>query len=1712
MRRFLPAKLAALVSRSPRRPFRRPLAVESLEARDVPAAYSWVPTDPGAYNWNDPANWTGGTAGAFPNGVDDTATLTGAPAGNQLINLNTGITLGGLTIGSTGATGYTIAANGAAGKLTFDTAAGTSSLTATGTGQADAILAPVVLADPTLTLSSTGAAPLFLAGGITGSGTLNTAGAVALLAGTTVGPGVTLAGTGTVSAVPVQYATSFADGALYAFNADTGATLATLVAPYSAGSIDAPSGLTTGPDGNLYISAQGQPSQPGVPSDNAIVRYNLDTFSLSTFITSAQLQAIADPGATNQAYFAPAGIRFGPDGNLYVSQNRGFGSIFLGPVGSVVRFGITPGGGGLTYSGTHTEVASAQSLPNGITFGPAGDETTLYVGTANGVVKVTTATTTPGVPDLFIPGGSAGLEFAAALAFGPDGKLYVADLGAFTGAGKVLRFDANGTGGTQVVAAGSGANPGDLFGQFPSEIQFDAQGRILVGNLGQNGSGSTANNKNLLGTVYRYSIAGAFDTTLVNPAQFPLTSTQTPPAGSPPFSGAMPSQLARTAAGTLTATDVSPAGAVITGTLTVPDLTFAASGSLTIDLNGAAPGTGYDQLVSTGTVNLNGATLVTNIGFSIPVGTALTIVSAADTVGEFSGMPEGFSFNRAGQTFQITYQGGAGGDVVLTRLAATAPTITTAATGTTFYSGKVDNAFQFTATGAPTPTYTVTAGTPPGNVTLSSTGLLSGDPTSGTATFTVTATNPSGADSKVFTVTVVAGVAPLITSLDHAEVNGTTGTGGTPFVVTATGTPTPTLSLTTALPTGVHFDAGTGNLTVDPGTAFGVYTLGFKADNGVGTAATQTFTLTVGVPPTAFGSAATTTFYSGTSNAFTVSANGSPTPTYTVFAGAFPGTVALSPSGALTGDPGTPGDYPVTIRATNALGSLDQSFNLHVVAGTAPSFTSPDHAGFVVGSPHTFTVTADGGPPPTLSVDSASFTPTFDPATGILQVPAASGVYTITFRATNSLGSVTQLVTLTVGTPPALTTPDTSTTFFSGKNNTFQFTATGTPTPTFAVTSGTPPGSVTLSSTGLLSGDPSSGTATFTITVHNGVDPDVTRVFTVTVVAGVAPSFTSLDHALLDGGAGDGFDVTATGTPAPALSTTTVPLPTGVHFNAATGHLTVDPGTPTGQHTITFQADNGVGAPVTQTFTLTVGTAPAFTSGSSTSFTATVTGTFTVTATGSPAPTLAHTAGTLPAGVTFDPATGILTGTTTATGSFPVTFTATNGLGSVNQTFTLTVAAPTVTITPAALPDGEPGQPYFEQLDATGGAAPHTFAVTAGTLPPGVTLSAAGALSGKPTAGGTFTFTVTATDASVGGAGPFTGSQSFTLKVASPPAQTTFPRMVASGTPDGSAKVYDPDPAGKYPTTPTTTIDPFGKITAAVRTTVADVDGDGIPDTIMVTGPGVPVRFAVVSGKDNTTLLIPPTDPFGGTFTGGGFVSAADFNGDGRAEVVVTPDQGGGPNVVLYSLNADGTVAAPKAFFALSNPAFRGGARTTVGDVDGDGIPDLVVGAGFLGGPNAEIHNGRAVAAGDYATLIGGQFFAFDGADAQTLRNGVFLAAGDVNDDGFADLIFGGGPGGGPRVLVLDGKTFVTKGVLAAQSTPLANFFYGDPTNRGGVRVSSKALPNAAEDAVVVGSGEGTSSAVRIYPGPEIRTGGEPGGFQDLDPFGQVLPGGVFVG
>ncbi|QER96454.1 autotransporter domain-containing protein [Xanthomonas phaseoli pv. dieffenbachiae] len=101
-----------------------------------------------------------------------------------------------------------------------------------------------------------------------------------------------------------------------------------------------------------------------------------------------------------------------------------------------------------------------------------------------------------------------------------------------------------------------------------------------------------------------------------------------------------------------------------------------------------------------------------------------------------------------------------------------------------------------------------------------------------------------------------------------------------------------------------------------------------------------------------------------------------------------------------------------------------------------------------------------------------------------------------------------------------------------------------------------------------------------------------------------------------------------------------------------------------------------------------------------------------------------------------------------------------------------------VTISPTSLPAATAGTAYSQTLTASGGTPGYSFVISAGTLPAGMTLNAAGVLSGTPTASGSFNFTVTATDSGV----PTSGSRAYTLTVAG--ANVTLP---ATTLPAGTA-------------------------------------------------------------------------------------------------------------------------------------------------------------------------------------------------------------------------------------------------------------------------------------------------------------------------------------
>ncbi len=157
---------------------------------------------------------------------------------------------------------------------------------------------------------------------------------------------------------------------------------------------------------------------------------------------------------------------------------------------------------------------------------------------------------------------------------------------------------------------------------------------------------------------------------------------------------------------------------------------------------------------------------------------------------------------------------------------------------------------------------------------------------------------------------------------------------------------------------------------------------------------------------------------------------------------------------------------------------------------------------------------------------------------------------------------------------------------------------------------------------------------------------------------------------------------------------------------------------------------------------------------------------------------LTLTGGSLPPGMNFS--SGAVVGTPTASGTFNFTVTATDTttgcFGSREYSLTVNPAVcPTITLSPATLPDGTVGAPFSQLLTATGGTAPYNFSVGAGSLPIGIPLTGGGLFQGTPRIPGTYTFTLVATDA-----GGCTGSQQYTVTITCPtisvlPANPTLP-------------------------------------------------------------------------------------------------------------------------------------------------------------------------------------------------------------------------------------------------------------------------------------------------------------------------------------------------
>ena len=437
---------------------------------------------------------------------------------------------------------------------------------------------------------------------------------------------------------------------------------------------------------------------------------------------------------------------------------------------------------------------------------------------------------------------------------------------------------------------------------------------------------------------------------------------------------------------------------------------------------------------------------------------------------------------------------------------------------------------------------------------------------------------------------------------------------------------------------------------------------------------------------------------------------------------------------------------------------------------------------------------------------------------------------------------------------------------------------------------------------------------------------------------------------------------------------------------------------PVGEGTVTFAVRDGAGAPVGAPVTVGVAAGQA-------------TATYTV-----------------PAGV---PAQRL---TTSAVYSGSSRFAGSQGAN------VLSVGCIAVTIVPFTVPSGMVGKPYAVTF-TTDGVPPTTLVVS--PLPAGLTLNGA-LLSGTPTTNGSFPFTVTATDAA-----GCTGTASYTFRV--DPSTNVLAVGPSAGVP-GVVRHFEPNGtqvnAAEYA--------PFTMSwLGGVRVARADINGDGVADTIVGAGPGGSPWIAAFNGA--TQALIGSVLAFEPSYTGGVNVAAGDITGDGVPELVAGASTGA-PRVRIFNAR---TGAVLFDFVALSAAGVNG-VQVAVGDVNADGLGDLIVGAGPGGAPQVRVYD-----ASNGAVLHDFQAFPAD------FRGGVFVAAGDLNGDGRADIVTGAGAGGAPQVRAFNGVS----------GAAIRDFFAFDTAFRGGVRVASADLNADGQAEIVVGAGPGGAPQVKVFHG-----------------------------
>jgi hypothetical protein len=835
-------------------------------------------------------------------------------------------------------------------------------------------------------------------------------------------------------------------------------------------------------------------------------------------------------------------------------------------------------------------------------------------------------------------------------------------------------------------------------------------------------------------------------------------------------------------------------------------------------------------------------------------------------------------------------------------------------------------------------TFSVT-GTLPNGLTLNtSTGAITGTPTA-QGTFTLQVKDAIGvvaASTCPFTI----GNVPVLTC--PAVSLGEVGVAlNSPAPAVTGGTAPYTFSIVGTLPNGLTLNTSTGAITGTP-TASGGFTLQVKDANGVGATATCPFTI---VPPPTLTCPAVVSGEVGValnSPAPTVSGGTAPY-TFSV-TGTLPNGLTLNTgTGAITGTPTVAGGFTLQVKDANGVTATatcpftivpPPTLTCPVINSGAIGVPLNSPAPAVTGgtAPYTFSVTGTLPNGLTLNTSTGAITGT----------PTVAGGFTLQVKDANG-GTAATGCPFTIGTVPVLTCPAVT----SGEvgiplNSPAPVVTSGTAPYTFSVT-GTLPNGLTLNtSTGAITGTPTVA-GSFTLQVKDAAGASAAATCPFTIV--LPPTLTC--PAVNSGEVGLALNSPApvvTGGVTPYTFSVTGTLPNGLTLNTSTGAIT---GTPTASGTFTLQVKDANGVTATPTCSFSIVLPPAL------SCPAVSSGEVGV-ALNSPAPVVTggvtpytfSVTGTLPNGLTLNTGTGAITGTPTVAGSFTLQVKDANGASAL-ATCPFTIVSPP-TLTCPAVNSGEIGVLLNSPAPVvTGGVTPYTFSVT-GTLPNGLTLNTStGAITGTPTASGTFTLQVKDANGVVGSPTcPFTIGLPPVLTC---PAVTSGEVGVALNSPapvvTGGVTPYTFSVTGTLPnglTLNTSTGAITGTPTVAGSFTLQVKDANGASATatcpFTIIPPPVLTCPAVSSGEVGVALNSPAPTVTGGlapyTFSVAGTLPNGLTLNTSSGAITGTPTVAG--NFTLQVKDANGASATATCPFTIIPPPALTCSTVSSGEV---GVP-----------------------------------------------------------------------------------------------------------------------------------------------------------------------------